>query len=227
MKKLNDTPEGAGFKISLYEGSWDLASACAALLTKCDVPLEDQLDDDIWLDLSEESVQRSPPLLALLPCCLADVPLAHNITLIIRRIIDKASIKVLNEVSVVEVVVRSIRAIGQMEDETFEGRHLLLEDLYELLNRIAIKALSSPQGTQTIADAHHLLAYVEASGGEGAARAARLAQLALFAAQLDHLERRLRSACAAHSKYANYFSTGERGGRRGRVRRPPLTAAVA
>lgn len=45
--------------------------------------------DDIWLDLSEESVQRSPPLLALLPCCLADVPLAHNITLIIRRIIDK------------------------------------------------------------------------------------------------------------------------------------------
>lgn len=54
----------------------------------------------------------------------------------------------LNEVSVVEVVVRSIRAIGQMEDETFEGRHLLLEDLYELLNRIAIKALSSPQGTQ-------------------------------------------------------------------------------
>lgn len=54
----------------------------------------------------------------------------------------------LNEVSVVEVVVRSIRAIGQMEDETFEGRNLLLEDLYELLNRVAIKGLSSPQGTQ-------------------------------------------------------------------------------
>lgn len=31
-------------QISLYEGSWELASACAALLTKCDVPLEDQLD---------------------------------------------------------------------------------------------------------------------------------------------------------------------------------------
>lgn len=77
---------------------------------------------------------------------------------------------------------------------------------------------------QTITDTHHLLAYVEASGGEGAGRAARQAQLALFAAQLDHLERRLQSACAPHSKYANYFSTGERGGRRGRVRRPPLTA---
>lgn len=54
----------------------------------------------------------------------------------------------LNEVSVVEVVVRSIRAVGQMEDDTFEGRHLLLEDLYELLNRVAVKALSSQQGTQ-------------------------------------------------------------------------------
>lgn len=54
----------------------------------------------------------------------------------------------LNEVSVVEVVVRSIRAIGQMEDETFEGRNLLLEDLYELLNRVAVKALSSQHGTQ-------------------------------------------------------------------------------
>lgn len=130
---------------------------------------------DIWVDMSEESVQRSPPLLALLPCCLSDVPLAHNITLIIRRIIDKviilsvclwvatnfhlsysfivqASIKVLNEVSVVEVVVRSIRAIGQMEDESFEGRHLLLEDLYELLNRVAVKALSSQQGMQVSAN---------------------------------------------------------------------------
>lgn len=31
-------------QISLYEGTWELAEACAALLTKCDVPLEDQLD---------------------------------------------------------------------------------------------------------------------------------------------------------------------------------------
>ncbi|PZC77354.1 hypothetical protein B5X24_HaOG203513 [Helicoverpa armigera] len=91
-------------QISLYEGSWELASACAALLTKCDVPLEDQLDDDIWTDVSEEALQRSPALLALLPCCLADVPLAHNITLLARRIIDKASLKILNEIALVEVL---------------------------------------------------------------------------------------------------------------------------
>lgn len=45
--------------------------------------------DDIWVDVSEESLHRCPPLLALLPCCLADVPLAHNLTLLARRIIDK------------------------------------------------------------------------------------------------------------------------------------------
>lgn len=54
----------------------------------------------------------------------------------------------LSEISLVEVVVRSIRAVGQMPDENFEGRELLLEDLYELLNRVAIKALSSQHSMQ-------------------------------------------------------------------------------
>lgn len=47
-----------------------------------------------------------------------------------------------------EVVVRSIRAVGQIADTTFEGRELLLEDLYELLNRVAIKALSTQHSMQ-------------------------------------------------------------------------------
>ncbi|XP_047019225.1 lysosomal-trafficking regulator isoform X5 [Helicoverpa zea] len=193
-------------QISLYEGSWELASACAALLTKCDVPLEDQLDDDIWTDVSEEALQRSPALLALLPCCLADVPLAHNITLLARRIIDKASLKVLNEIALVEVVVRSIRAVGEMPDTTFEGRDLLLEDLFELLNRVAIKALSSQHSMQTISELHHLLTYAEWSGGAGAAAAARAAQRALFLAQLDHLEERLHASYATTNRH-NYFTT--------------------
>ncbi|XP_063893728.1 lysosomal-trafficking regulator isoform X1 [Helicoverpa armigera] len=192
--------------ISLYEGSWELASACAALLTKCDVPLEDQLDDDIWTDVSEEALQRSPALLALLPCCLADVPLAHNITLLARRIIDKASLKILNEIALVEVVVRSIRAVGEMPDTTFEGRDLLLEDLFELLNRVAIKALSSQHSMQTISELHHLLTYAEWSGGAGAAAAARAAQRALFLAQLDHLEERLHASYATTNRH-NYFTT--------------------
>lgn len=73
----------------MYEGSWELATACAALLTKCDVPLEDQLDDEIWMDVGEEAIARCPPLLALLPSCLRAVPLAHNITRLVARIIDK------------------------------------------------------------------------------------------------------------------------------------------
>ncbi|KAJ8731033.1 hypothetical protein PYW08_002446 [Mythimna loreyi] len=193
-------------QISLYEGSWELASACAALLTKCDVPLEDQLDDDIWVDVTEESLHRSPPLLALLPCCLADVPLAHNITLLARRIIDKASLKVLSEISLVETVVRSIRAVGQMADSTFEGRELLLEDLHELLNRVAVKALSAQHSMQTISELHHMLTYIEVSGDARVARAARDAQLSLYNAQLDHLEDKLHSSYNAHTKQ-NYFTT--------------------
>lgn len=61
-----------------------------------------------------------------------------------------------------------------------------------------------------ITDMHHMLTYVETSGGEGAGRVARQAQLALFAAQLDCLEERLHSSYTAHTKYANYFTTGER-----------------
>ncbi|KAG6439199.1 hypothetical protein O3G_MSEX000572, partial [Manduca sexta] len=197
--------------VSLYEGSWELAAACAALVTKCDVPLEDQLDDDIWVDVSEESLHRCPPLLALLPCALADVPLAHNITLIIRRIIDKASLKVLNEVSVVEVVIRALRAIGLMSDTSFEGRDLLLEDLHELLNKVAIKALSAQHSMQTVCEIHHMLSYVEleaisGEGGETLAKVAARAQVALYHAQLDHLEERLH-ASYSNTRTTNYFAT--------------------
>lgn len=45
--------------------------------------------DDIWVDVGEEALHRSPPLLALLPACLADVPLAHNICALLRRLVDK------------------------------------------------------------------------------------------------------------------------------------------
>lgn len=31
-------------QIALYPASWELAAACASLITKCDVPLEDQLE---------------------------------------------------------------------------------------------------------------------------------------------------------------------------------------
>ncbi|KAJ8721733.1 hypothetical protein PYW07_002508 [Mythimna separata] len=152
--------------------------------------------------------EESPPLLALLPCCLADVPLAHNITLLARRIIDKASLKVLSEISLVEAVVRSIRAVGQMADTTFEGRELLLEDLYELLNRVAVKALSAQHSMQTISELHHMLTYIEVSGDARVARVARDAQLSLYNAQLDHLEDKLHSSYNAHTKQ-NYFTTGE------------------
>ncbi|KAJ0175382.1 hypothetical protein K1T71_008541 [Dendrolimus kikuchii] len=194
-------------QISLYEGSWELATACAALLTKCDVPLEDQLDDDIWLDMTEEAMQRCPPLLALLPGCLRDVPLAHNITLIIRRIIDKASLKMLSEVAVAEVAVRCVRALGQAGD-VFEGRELLLEDLHELLNRLALKALAQHHTMQSVCELHYMLSFVELSSAEGGVRrAARDAQVALYVAQLDYLEERLHANYTANTRYANYFTT--------------------
>ncbi|XP_037870206.1 lysosomal-trafficking regulator isoform X2 [Bombyx mori] len=195
-------------QIALYEGSWELAASCAALLTKCDVPLEDQLDEDIWLDVTEESMYRSPPLLALLPRCLRDVPLAHNITLIIRRIIDKASIKLISEVAVAEVVVRSIRDVGMMSEPEFEGRELLLGDLHEILNRIAVKVLDNVHlSAQPIIDMHHLLRFAEGEGGaEGAGRrrALRDAQVSLYGAQLDRLQHLLHQP--HHHKHANYFA---------------------
>ncbi|CAH2236529.1 jg8012 [Pararge aegeria aegeria] len=177
-------------KISLYPGSWELASACAALVTKRDVPLEDQLDEDVWLTLDEEAAYRSPPLLALLPLSAgaADVPLAHNVAALARRLVDKASLKALTEVALVEVVVRSIRAVGQ-EETSFEGRELLLEDLYDLLSRVAVKVLAGNHSMQLVVDMHHMLRYVECERAAGAAAdappdgvvgAARAAQVALI-----------------------------------------------
>ncbi|KAL4704358.1 hypothetical protein ACJJTC_010743 [Scirpophaga incertulas] len=191
-------------QISLYEGTWELVTACAALITKCDVPLEDQLDDDIWLEANEEWTQRCPPLLALLPCCLRDVALSHNVTLILRRIIDKSSIRALCDVSMAEVVVRAIRGVGLRPAEV-EGRSILLEDLEQLLVAIALKALSTHHAMQTVCDIHNLLTFVERIAKDDGVRVAcREVQAALYVAQLDHVERRL--ADSVPHTYTNYLS---------------------
>ncbi|KPI96894.1 Lysosomal-trafficking regulator [Papilio xuthus] len=201
-------------QISLYPGSWELATACAALLTKCDVPLEDQLDDDIWVELGEEAAQRGAPLLALLPACLHSVPLAHNVALLLRRLVVKVSLKALTDVALAEVVVRAVRDVGRM-DEEFEGRDLLLEDLYDLLNKVAVKALASNHTMQSAVDIHQQLRYVAGGargrGAAGVRRLARAAEAALFAAQLDHLEAHLDHCYATHNKHTNYFANGASG----------------
>ncbi|XP_063360507.1 lysosomal-trafficking regulator [Cydia amplana] len=128
-------------QIALYPSSIELAAACAALVTKCDVPLEDQLEDDIWVDVSPEMLHCAAPLLATLPACLHDPPLAHNVSLLVRRIIDKGSLKLLSEMSVAEVSVRCIRDLGATAE--FNGRALLLSDMGALLAKLAVKALES------------------------------------------------------------------------------------
>ncbi|XP_060803751.1 lysosomal-trafficking regulator [Amyelois transitella] len=196
-------------QISAYEGSWELATACAELLTKCDVPLEDQLDDEVWSERNDDWTPRAAPLLALLPRCLSDVPLAHNITLIIRRVIDKAPVKALHEIAVAEVLVRCVRASGRLPAR--DGEQLLQEDLHRLL---AALVLRHHYTATVINDLHHMLTHVEqcalqsdAEDAHGVVRAARDAQIALFHAQLDHLEQKLHSTYTAHTKYANYFTT--------------------
>lgn len=46
-----------------------------------------------------------------------------------------------------EVIVRSIRNVG-LEEGSFEGRDLLLEDLYDLLCRLALKVLAGNHSMQ-------------------------------------------------------------------------------
>ncbi|XP_061704040.1 uncharacterized protein LOC133515510 [Cydia pomonella] len=188
-------------QIALYPSSLELAAACAALITKCDVPLEDQLEDDIWVDVSPEMLHCAAPLIATLPTCLHDPPLAHNVSLLVRRIIDKGSLKLLSEISVAEVAVRCIRDLGATGE--FNGRALLLSDMGALLAKLAVKALESHHHMQIITDMHHMLTYVELTAeSENVKRAARAAQVSLFVAQLDHLD----IASRARQKYNNYFT---------------------
>ncbi|CAH0714099.1 unnamed protein product, partial [Brenthis ino] len=199
-------------QIALYPCSWELASACAALLTKCDEPLEDQLDEEIWAQLGAEDAWRGAPLLALLPGAAraAAAPLAHRLAALLRRFADRLPLKALNEIAFVEVVIRSIRTVG-LENIYFEGRQLLLEDFYDLLCKVAIKVLSGNHSTQYIIDIHNMLRYIECEGGEGGEggvqRAARDAQVALFTAQIDYLEARLHTLNQQTPKSSNYFST--------------------
>lgn len=76
-------------QISLYGGSWELGCACAALVTGCDVPLEEQGAREVWRDVPDEGVARAPPLLALLPVSLHEPPLAAALAALARTIVAK------------------------------------------------------------------------------------------------------------------------------------------
>ncbi|XP_038214540.1 lysosomal-trafficking regulator, partial [Zerene cesonia] len=214
-------------QISMYEGSWELAEACTALLTGQDLPLEDQIDEEVWARADDTWAARAAPLLAALPACLPDVPLAHNIVAVLRRLLDKLSVKALHEIALTEVVVRCISSVGASGGSGAagaEGRDLLLEDLQDLLVRFALKVLAGNHSTQIIVDMHHLLSYIERGGNgdsvptsgqeegegpgeEGVAQAARQAQVALYIAQLDYLEARLHQIhVSTADKIAGYFS---------------------
>ncbi|XP_072938905.1 lysosomal-trafficking regulator [Epargyreus clarus] len=226
-------------QIALYPGSWELVTACAALLTKCDVPLEDQLDEDIWMDVGEDVAVRSPPLLALLPTCLDNVPLAHHIIAILHKLIDKSSAKALAEVALAEVCVRALRALAAAAGAA-AGAADLRAALAALLAHLARAPAATPQ---MVVDIHHMLTYVEQSSAESSVqRVARDAQIALYCAQLDHLEERLRDTYTSQTK-TNYFTNvlssamesslaggGGRGGRAargGRAERAELSARHA
>ncbi|XP_059049622.1 uncharacterized protein LOC131844698 [Achroia grisella] len=193
-------------QISLYESSWELAAACASLITKCDVPLEDQLHEDIWADVGEGAVQYSPPLLALLPVSVHDPPLVEQIALLLHRVIDKASARLLSEVCAAEAIVRAVRAAAR------RGVSPALRSLHALLAHLARRLLAAHHAPQTIVDIHHMLTYVEMTADEDEAGtrvrvAARDAQISMFNAQLDYLEERLHSSYNTHTKYSNYFTT--------------------
>lgn len=47
-----------------------------------------------------------------------------------------------------EVVIRSLCAVGSMSDTKFEGRELILGDLGSVMNKIAVKALMSQHNMQ-------------------------------------------------------------------------------
>lgn len=192
-------------QISLYPATYEMASACALLITKQDVELEFQSFDDT---MSDKVLHRCPPLLALLTCSLHDVKLTMVITKMLRQIIYKASLKTLSELAMVDVVVRCLHKVGSMELNTI-GRNKLVLDLSSLLEDIAVKALACNnylQYYQTVNDIYNYLTFVEnlSARCHWLGDTVRSVHCSLYQAQLDHLEDRLHSS---YTSSTSYFTT--------------------
>ncbi|XP_050669610.1 lysosomal-trafficking regulator-like [Leptidea sinapis] len=186
-------------QICQYEGSAEVGEACAALLTGRDVPLHDQTHEEVWDDVSDSWCRRACPLLGVLPACMSHTPLACALLAVLARLIDKCSVKALQDVAVGETLVRCVRAAGGTGGAAV-GSDGAAAEVRSLLARLTVKVLAGNHSTQMIMDLHNMLTYEEheAAGrgddvterddrhsggegeegeGEGVVRAARDAQV--------------------------------------------------
>lgn len=78
-------------QLSLFPASLELVEACVSLVTRCNVGLEEQMEVPSLSELSFLQLNSFPPLLALLPRAVHDVPLTHNMILFLRDMLAKVS----------------------------------------------------------------------------------------------------------------------------------------
>ncbi|KAF4522717.1 hypothetical protein B566_EDAN012734, partial [Ephemera danica] len=174
-------------QLSQFEATVELVEACVALITRCQVSLEEQ--PELWSlrEMGALQVASFPPLLALLPRCATDTALCHNTIYFLREVILKApqSYRPLIDCGLLESLNRTLLAVLHVPPDPSDlcgvsEQDLTVGDLVVFFVMIVGHAISLP-GTQNMQVVSEVLL------------------------QLSFLERRERQRCGWPSRCAQVF----------------------
>ncbi|GFG30500.1 hypothetical protein Cfor_08123, partial [Coptotermes formosanus] len=190
-------------QLSLFPASLELVEACVSLVTRCNVGLEEQMEVPSLSELSFLQLNSFPPLLALLPRAVHDVPLTHNMILFLRDMLAKVpeSFRPMLECGLLEVLSRTLVVVAHQAPQPTDicgmsEQDVVFGDIHMFLVTLAAHVLHTPGAhhMQVLNDIHLQLSYMEkversTCGGEArCVSALREAQCVLLEGELDVIQ---------------------------------------
>ncbi|GLH06434.1 Neurobeachin [Gryllus bimaculatus] len=216
-------------QLSLFPASLELVEACVALVTRCSVSLEEQAEISLLTNLTFLQANSFPPLLALLPRCVHDTALTHNLIIFLREVFTKSlksqSLRTLLDCGLLESLEKTIIAVAHMPPEPSDlcgisEQDLLLGDVQVFLMTIVGQVLRTPGAhhMQVINDLQLQLSYLERTERSNCGvhatcvTALRETQCVILEGSLDILQDKIASVQSFGSKLKNptsFFSSDQ------------------
>ncbi|XP_059485723.1 lysosomal-trafficking regulator isoform X2 [Neocloeon triangulifer] len=207
-------------QLSQFEATAELVEACIALITRCQVSLEEQTELWSLKDMTPLQFASFPPLLSLLPRSVCDTALCHNIVFFLREILTKVqnSYKGLLECGLLETMGHTLLAVAHLSPDHSDlcgvsEQDLIIGDIFVFFVTIIGRAIGQPGSTnlQVILDLLLQIGYLEkqerlrCGWPSRCAQTMRDAQSAVLEGALERLQERGSSACmsATSSKTRN------------------------
>ncbi|XP_077300705.1 lysosomal-trafficking regulator mauve [Arctopsyche grandis] len=147
-------------QISQHTASKNLVAACVSLIVGRQIDSDNLLEDLYWNGVNDSDLQRSQPLVAMLNCTYHKKALFQSIVPLILKLVEKGSVKTLQDIGVCEAVLKCLKILGSVQSKSLSSYSVVFDGCKRILIEVVLKVLQS-QNQQILTDLHNQLLYFE------------------------------------------------------------------